>query len=93
MKHVRAFLGLYYHNPAGVVNRAHRVSLDETCAIQAAYKDRLPPGNHVRAHEYYFAQAHDPLDFVNIGMVTFNRLAFTRQALEALVLNTDYRIS
>ncbi len=90
MRHIPAFLGLYFHNSSGMVNRAHRLSLDETRAIQSDYRDRLPPGSRIKAHEYYYTKVHEPSDFVNIGMVTFNRLAFTRRAIEALVLNTDY---
>ncbi|MBC8017590.1 MAG: glycosyltransferase, partial [Verrucomicrobia bacterium] len=37
-------------------------------------------------------QCSQPIDtgFVNIGMVTYNRLEFTRQAISALLIHTDY---
>ncbi len=35
-------------------------------------------------------EATGAIRFVNIGMVTYNRLEFTRQAIEALLSNTDF---
>ncbi|MDH5426710.1 MAG: glycosyltransferase [Nitrospirota bacterium] len=84
MKHIPAFLGLYYENPQGVINsnpeRAHK----ETQEIQNAFRNKFPApkGNYLNNFQYF-----GPVQlgkFVNIGMVTFNRLEFTKASIASI---------
>lgn len=90
MKHISSFLGVYYENPEGIINsnpeRAHR----ETRHVQQAYRDKFPAPKGQAINNYQF-QGHVQVGkFVNIGMVTFNRLEFTKQAIAALLQYTCF---
>ncbi|MBM3801338.1 MAG: glycosyltransferase [Acidimicrobiia bacterium] len=90
MKHVREFLGLYLHNGDGVSNGNLQRSWAEAQRVQDMYRHRfpLPPANLPTG--FYCREAVRSGRYVNIGMVTFNRLEFTKQAIEAVVRLTDF---
>lgn len=89
-KHVSEFLGLYYENPKGVCNANRRVSMLETAAVQEKYRRRFPaPGREI-VRNYQYTKSVDPDHYVNIGMVTYNRLPFTRNAIESVLEHTRY---
>ncbi|MBA3611847.1 MAG: glycosyltransferase, partial [Nitrospirales bacterium] len=90
MKHIPSFLGLYFENPEGVINsnpeRAHR----ETRDVQQAYRDKFPAPKVQYINNYQFQGKIQAGKFVNIGMVTFNRVEFTKQAIAALFQHTCF---
>ncbi|GJL59367.1 MAG: hypothetical protein NPIRA03_22240 [Nitrospirales bacterium] len=90
MKHIATFLGLYYENPEGVINsnpeRAHR----ETRHVQQAYRNKFPAPKAQNINNYQFQGKIRTGKFVNICMVTFNRLEFTKQAITALFQHTCF---
>lgn len=90
MRRIPDFLGLYLHNPKGVANSDQGLSIRETRVVQERYRDRLPPA----AGSFVPALFHDkpsaPGRYVNIGMITYNRMDFTRQAVDALIRTTDF---
>ena len=90
MKHINRFLGLYFHNPAGIVNSNQRKSNDETAYVKEKYKDMFPPPSGKTPTGFYFKDHVDPGQYVNICMVTYNRLDFTRQAIASIVKRTRY---
>ena len=47
-------------------------------------------GNAVPVPDYYYPQPWQDSEYVNIGMVTYNRLEFTKQAIESLVTHTRF---
>lgn len=87
-KHISRFLGLYLHNPTGIVNSNLSTCARETQLVQARYRGKFPESGRNFANSYYCRESVQ--DYVNIGMVTFNRLEFTRQAIGSILLNTDY---
>jgi len=90
MKHLPEFLGLYLHNPSGIINSNTSRAQAETQQVRELYQTRLPTPRHDLPTGFYFREAVAPGRYVNIGMVTYNRLEFTRQAVEALVACTDF---
>ena len=90
MKHISSFLGVYYENPEGIINsnpeRAHR----ETRHVQQAYRDKFPLPKAQNINNYQFQGKIKTGKFVNICMVTFNRLEFTKAALTALFQHTCF---
>jgi GT2 family glycosyltransferase len=90
LRHVPDYLGLYYHNPAGMVNANQMLSDQETNQIKQQYQGKLPAGKTPPPVDKYFRASVASGRFVNICMVTYNRLAFTMQALDALVHTTRY---
>jgi GT2 family glycosyltransferase/Flp pilus assembly protein TadD len=90
MKHINRFLGLYYHNPAGIVNSNQNRSNHETRLIKEKYKDIFPPPSGETPTGYYYKDPISSDSYVNICLVTFNRLDFTKQAIESILKNTRY---
>lgn len=90
LRHVRQFLGLYYENPAGFCNADIGLSRGEATVIQHAYAGHLPPPSRSYTNNLQYHGQTSPRHFVNICMVTYNRLEFTCQAIDALVLHTDF---
>lgn len=91
-RHVPEFLGLYLHNQGGLCNGDVPRVVRETAAVKDTYRGKLPaPPEDFRVEGFY---RKDPLPdgagFVNIGMVTWNRLEFTQQTIEALWRRTRY---
>jgi len=90
LRHIPQFLGLYYENPVGFCNADMGLSREETTAIQRAYAGHLPPPSRSYTNNLQYHGQTSPRHFVNICMVTYNRLEFTCQAINALVLHTDF---
>jgi GT2 family glycosyltransferase len=90
MYHISDFLGLYLHNVTGIANSNQRVSVSEALEVQKKYVDLLPARQEPCYSENYFKGEVDAKGFVNIGIVTYNRLEYTKQVFEALVKLTDY---
>ncbi len=90
LKRVPQFLGLYLHNGEGVSNSNLQRSLSEAQRVQQLYQGRFPPPAGNLPTGYYYRQPVTPGRFVNIGMVTFNRLEFTRQAIDSIVQFTNF---
>lgn len=90
LKHLSSFLGLYYENPQGVINSNQKRAHQETLAVQQAYRNRFPSPKEAYINNFqYQGNVHEG-KFVNIGMVTFNRLDFTKAAIASLVKYTCY---
>ncbi len=90
MKHVRELLGLYLHNGAGVSNSNLQRSWAEAQRVQDMYRHRFPAAATDLPTGFYFRDAVRPGAYVNIGMVTFNRLEFTKQAIDAVARFTNF---
>ena len=90
MKHVREFLGLYLHNGAGVSNSNLQRSWAEAQRVQEMYRQYFPAPASDLPTGFYFRDAVRPGGYVNIGMVTFNRLEFTKQAIDAVASFTNF---
>lgn len=90
MRHIPEFLGLYLHNTSGIANSNLMISHGEARRIKDAYADKYPMPVPFHYEETYYSKPCKPGEFVNIGMITFNRLDFTKQSLEALLRYTDY---
>jgi glycosyltransferase involved in cell wall biosynthesis len=90
MRHLRRFLGLYLHNPAGIANSNLSLSAQETQRVKALYSGRLPTGPALTPEEHFYPKPVLPGCYVNIGMATYNRLEYTRQALEGVVGHTHF---
>lgn len=88
--HVRQFLGLYYENPAGFCNADIGLNRGEATAVQRAYAGHLPTPSQSYTNNLQYHGQTSAQHFVNICMVTYNRLEFTCQAINALVLHTDF---
>ncbi len=90
MKHINKFIGLYYHNPKGIVNKAKNKSNNETSLIKEQYKDKFPLPSRTTPTGYYYKDRVSRNSYVNISMVTYNRLDFTKQAIASILKNTRY---
>jgi len=90
MRHVGEILGLYYDNPNGFVNHDQSLSDRETIHVKQQYSGHFPvPRAHYAKNLYYQGPIEEDR-YVNIGMVTFNRLQFTKQAIDAVVRFTNF---
>ncbi|HXG49048.1 MAG TPA: sulfotransferase, partial [Methylomirabilota bacterium] len=90
LRHVPEFLGLYLHNAAGICNGDTRRTEAETAAVRRRYQRHFPKPPPDLPRGVFHREPSRPGRYVNIGMVTFNRLDFTRRAIEALVRHTDF---
>ncbi len=90
LKHIPSFLGVYYENPQGVINSNQARAHNETVAVQHAYRDKFPPPNGNYTNNFQYQGIIQKGKFVNICMVTFNRLEFTKEALTALIQHTCF---
>jgi GT2 family glycosyltransferase/glycosyltransferase involved in cell wall biosynthesis len=90
MKHVPELLGLYLHNGAGVSNSNLQRSWAEAQRVQDMYRHLFPAAATDLPTGFYFRDAVHPGGYVNIGMVTFNRLEFTKQAIDAVARFTNF---
>lgn len=79
--HVPEFLGNYYDNPDGICNADSGLNARETRAVMARYHNAFPPAR---------VAAASPPAYVNVAMITYNRLEFTRHAIAALVDSANY---
>lgn len=89
-KHIPQFLGLYYDNPQGVVNSNQQKNREQTIKIQKAYAGKFALSSQLFMNNYQYSEVVQLRKFVNIGMVTFNRLEFTKQAIVALIQHTCF---
>lgn len=90
MKHIPSFLGLYFENPNGVINSNHERAHRETLAVQDRYRNMFPaPVNNCTNNFQYQGKVQES-HFVNIGMVTFNRLEFTKLAIASILKYTCF---
>lgn len=90
MKHVPELLGLYLHNGDGVSNSNLTRSWSEAQRVQDTYRQHFPAPATDLPTGFYFRDAVRPGGYVNICMVTFNRLEFTKQAIDALARFTNF---
>lgn len=88
--HIPEFLGLYYENPAGFCNADMGLSRKETAAILNTYAGHFSPPLRNYTNNLQYRGNASTRHYVNICMVTYNRLEFTSQAINALVLHTDF---
>jgi len=88
MKHIPQFIGLYCNNFYGIVNGNMKISKTETMTIKKKYNKQFPPSPKNIPHDFYYLKTGNP--FVNISIVTYNRLEFTKQCIESLCKFTDY---
>ena len=91
MLHLPEFLGVYLHNPRGICNSQSALVDRECSAVQELYRERLPPfsGGPVPTG-YYWRDALRDGSYVNVCMVSYNRLDFTRQAIDSLMRWTRF---
>jgi|GEM_PF-853030 glycosyltransferase involved in cell wall biosynthesis/GT2 family glycosyltransferase/Flp pilus assembly protein TadD len=91
-RHVPEFLGLYLHNQAGLCNGDVPRVVRESAEVQRRYGDMLPAAPTAFHAEGFYRKEPLPENagFVNIGMVTWNRLEFTKQAIEAVWRKTRH---
>lgn len=90
MKHVRELLGLYLHNGDGVSNSNLTRSWAEAQRVQDLYRQHFPAPATDLPTGFYFRDAVRPGGYVNISMVTFNRLEFTKKAIDAVARFTNF---
>lgn len=90
MRHLPEFLGLYLHNPVGICNSNTRRAADESELVKSKYRCLLPLPASDLPTGFYYKDAVTSGRYVNICMITFNRLEFTRQSIEALLIHTDF---
>lgn len=88
--HISQFLGLYFENPDGFCNADTSLSIKETGVIQQAYSGYLPASSLNYTNNLQYRGGFTPGTFVNICMITYNRLEFTRQVMTMLVAHTDF---
>lgn len=90
MKHIPSFLGVYYENPDGIINSNLERARQETLGVQHAYRNKFPAPKGQYINNFQFQGTIQTKKYVNIGMVTFNRLEFTTQAITALFQHTCF---
>ncbi|MGP0595140.1 glycosyltransferase [Nitrospira sp. T9] len=90
MRHIPQFLGLYFQNPKGTVNSNPAISQKEFRTIIAANRSYFPAPIQKPLPIFQYEQQVFQNKYVNIGMVTFNRLEFTKQAIAALFQHTCF---
>ncbi|MDH3502907.1 MAG: glycosyltransferase [Nitrospirota bacterium] len=90
MRHIPQFLGLYLQNPKGTVNANPEVSQAEFRAIIHANRTYFPVPIQKPLTILQYEKPVFPGKYVNIGMVTFNRLDFTKAAITALLQYTCF---
>lgn len=90
MKRIPEFLGLYLHNPAGIANGNRELGQRETERVRKMYHDRFPLPSGPALSGYFYREPVEYGKFVNVCMITYNRLDFTRQAIEGVVRFTRF---
>ena len=86
--HVPQTLGLYFENPRGICNSDKTLSASESRTVMMQYQGLLPEPEPQPVETCKRPKVGTM--FVNIGMVTFNRLEFTRQSIASVIKYTDY---
>jgi len=90
LRHIPQFLGLYYENPEGICNADTSRGARETAHVKNLYQKNFPAPTRSFTTNYQWLEPVTPQGFVNITMVTYNRLEFTRQAIEGVVRFTRF---
>lgn len=90
MKHIPKFLGLYLRNTKGVVYSNPDKSALEFSAIRKFYQDKFPPPIKKPFSIYFYSKTCSSHKYVNICMVTFNRLEFTKSAITSILQFTCF---
>ena len=90
MKHIPQFLGLYMKNPNGVVLTNAETSKLEFSQIKERYRDQFPPPTEKPFTLLFHQKNAFPHQYVNICMVTYNRLEFTKSSIASLLQYTCY---
>ena len=90
LKHIPEFLGLYFHNPVGIANSNSHVTAGETRQVKQKYQGKFPTPAKALPTGYYYKKPVREGQFVNICMVTYNRLDFTQQAIDSIVTHTRF---
>jgi len=88
--HIPDFLGLYFENPRGFCNADMGLSAQETMLVKRSYGEKLPAPQRCYTNNLQYGGPAEQGRFVNIGMITYNRLEFTRLAIDALIIHTDF---
>ncbi len=90
MKHVPAYLGLYFDNPKGIVNSNASRNHQQTKEVQKLYEGIFPPPAKDYSRGMHYLKPMNEPKYVNICMVTFNRLEFTKPAIASILDFTCY---
>lgn len=90
MLHLNEYLGLYFHNPKGIVNRDVDTNANETRLVLDRYKNKFGRYNEKVPTGFYYKESFNKYKYVNIGMVTYNRIEFTRQSIKSIITFTRY---
>ncbi len=90
MKHVPAYLGLYFDNPKGIVNSNASRNHQQTREVQKLYEGTFPPPARNYSRGMHYLKPMNETKYVNICMVTFNRLEFTKPAIASILEFTCY---
>ncbi len=90
MKHVPAYLGLYFDNPKGIVNSNASRNHQQTRDVQKLYEEIFPPPVKDYSRGMHYLKPMNEPRYVNICMVTFNRLEFTKPAIASILEFTCY---
>jgi len=90
MQHLNQFFGLYLHNPAGIINRKQALADAEAEQVRQKYRKRFPQPQKSLPTGFYYKKAVEPKRYVNICMITYNRLEFTAQALLSILQHTRF---
>ena len=85
LRHIPRFMGVYYDNPSGIVNSNKTRNLEQARLIQERYQAVFPAPAHSYHKNFDYMKPVSPGKFVNIGMVTFNRLEFTKAAITSIL--------
>lgn len=88
LMHIPQTLCLYYENPQGICNSDKALSVSEARVVMRRYQGLLPEDPVASAGRKKLRRGYAA--YVNIGMVTFNRLEFTRQAIASVIKYTDF---
>ncbi len=89
-KHIPQFLGVYFHNPQGMVNSNSALSLEQTNFVKRTYQEKFPSSQEDFITRLHYLKKVQVNKYVNICMVTFNRLEFTKPAIASILEFTCY---
>lgn len=90
MHYIPEFLGLYLHNGEGIINRDQSTAVMETLAVKELYKNRLPEPDLNQPVGFFQDAPVEENRYVNICMVTYNRLEYTKQSLQSVLSKTRF---
>lgn len=90
--HLNEYLGLYLHNLEGICNSNLDRVQSEARGVKSKYQHAFPtvPNQPLPTGYYYKQVVPSDKHYVNIGMITYNRLDFTKQTIASLLVKTKY---